>query len=198
MSNQTTLQKIKAGQKRAKELEIKNADQWYHSFQNDYCKRLELSEKYKSPKNIPFGYKTWKELCEDIDKWGAETMGTYRNVCLPGQVKKPVFYKFDYLQTQEQTMSCIRIHNVGDPNIMVIEFAINSIPETIEFITNLLRLGSASRLQYLYTQTRKTPEGESLAHKKIKKRLCKQPTLDMLKIRLLWLFKAGYGVSFRH
>lgn len=180
---------VKAGQQRKKEEEIKNAGEWYHKFHNELSKRLELNLSAKNPKIIPFGYQSWQNLCEDIEKWGTETLNTYKNVCLPGSVKKPVFYKFNQSENKPTEAIYIRIHNAGTPSIMVIEFAITASQDVTDSVTELLQLGSNRRLQYLYSQSQE--------NKKIKTRLCKQPTLDLLKIRLLRLFKAGYGVSFR-
>lgn len=193
-SQKEIIQKIREGQKRQQQEKIAKADPWYHKFQNEHCVRLELDpSRYKNPNGVPFGYTSWQVLCEDIDKWCAETMNTYKNVCIPGSVKKPVFYKFgekiEKEDRDEVMATLIRIHNAGSPQTMVIEFAATATPEAVDEVTNLLKLGTNRKLQYLYTQNRE--------NKKVKLRLAKNPTLDMLKIRILWLFRDGYGVSFR-
>jgi len=188
-------QKIKSAQ-RARKNKVP-LPKWFKKYSEEYAPRLQLRVP-TNPKSIPFGYSAWQDLCQDLEKYGAETINIFHNVRQPGTTRKPVFYKFtDQVVEKESHLEVkgvyIRICNVGTPQTAVIEMAVAAPPEVVQDIHDLLKLGTSRphKLVYLYAENHHT-------NGKVKIRLVKQANLDTLKMRLLWLFKAGYGVSFRN
>lgn len=187
MNSEEIKRRILEAQKRRKETSI---DPWYTKFRETGIKMLGLDmTKYNSPNGIPFGYLSWEALCLDIEKYHREVMNIFENIKTPGTLKKPIFYKF---RGNASTTTMIRIHNIGTPLISVIECAINGDEAAIKEACEVMQFGKVLSLVYLYSEA-KDPKSKT----RIKMRSVNKPTIDMLKMRLLWLFRAGYGVAFR-
>lgn len=165
----------------------------YRQFKEIYAAQLELDpSKYST---VPFGYPNWEALNEDIKKYHSEVINVLNNIKTPGSLRKPVFYKFLNEQKEDATTIAIRIHNIGTPLVSMIECAINADQAVVREIDELLQFGRPLPLVYLYSEAPKSQDKKMAT--KMKLRTVNKPTIDMLKIRLLWLFRAGYGVSYQ-
>lgn len=183
-------QKIIEGQKRRKEL--KKKDEVNPAFQNfQECAPLLGFDPAKFNQNhVPFNYTGWEELCTDIQKYHNEVMNIFKTIQVPEPVKKPVFYKFKN-ESGKTSTTMIRIQNIGSPHIALIECAINGDDKSIKEVTTLLQFGKNIPLVYLYS------EHPDNSERKLKMRTVNVPSIDMLKIRVMLLFKNGFGITFR-
>lgn len=187
-------QKIIDGQKRRKELKKKEeVNPSFQKFQE--CASLLGFDPTKfNQNNIPFNYTGWEELCTDIQKYHNEVMNIFKTIQVPEPVKKPVFYKFqsgNESKGEKMSTTMIRIQNIGSPHIALIECAINGNDTTLKEVTTLLQFGKNIPLVYLYS------EHPDKSERKLKMRTVTSPTIDMLKIRVMLLFKNGFGITFR-
>jgi hypothetical protein len=189
-------QKIIDGQKRRKELKKKKeVNPSFQKFQE--CAPLLGFDPAKfNQNNVPFNYTGWEELCTDIQKYHNEVMNIFKTIQVPEPVKKPMFYKFKSDGGDENgktSTTMIRIQNIGSPHIALIECAINGDDKSIKEVTTLLQFGKNIPLVYLYSEHPNTNNSE----RKLKMRTVNVPSIDMLKIRVMLLFKNGFGITFR-
>lgn len=199
MDREEIKRRILESQKKKKETVIAsaNVDPWYTKFRETNMQQIGFDpSKYNSPNAIPFGYQSWEALCLDIEKYHREVVNVFENIKTPGSIRKPIFYKFrskvEGEKTDQMVTTLIRIHNIGTPLVSVIECAINGDQDAIKEVSEIMQFGKILPLVYLYSEA-KDPKSMT----RVKMRTVTKPTMDMLKIRLLWLYRAGYGVSFR-
>jgi hypothetical protein len=117
-------------------------------------------------------------------------MNIFKTIQIPEPVKKPVFYKFKN-EGEKMSAVMIRIQNIGSPHIALIECAINANDTALKEVTTLLQFGKNIPLVYLYS------EHPDMSERKLKMRTVNVPSIDMLKIRVMLLFKNGFGITFR-
>jgi len=183
-------QKIIDGQKRRKELKMKEeVNPSFQKFQ-ECASLLGLNPAKFNQNHIPFNYTGWEELCTDIQKYHNEVMNIFKTIQIPEPVKKPVFYKFKN-EGEKMSAVMIRIQNIGSPHIALIECAINANDTALKEVTTLLQFGKNIPLVYLYS------EHPDKSERKLKMRTVNVPSIDMLKIRVMLLFKNGFGITFR-
>lgn len=201
MSHDDLKRRILQSQRNRKQVLVDPAkvDPWYIKFRDVHSKQIGLdASKYKSPVIVPFGYKSWEALCQDIDKYHREVMNIFENIRTPGTLKKPIFYKFrnadpnPTLASDKPVTTMVRIHNIGTPIVSVIECAINGDAEAVKEVCEIMQFGKTLNLTYLYSEAQ-----DPKSMMRVKMRTVDKPTIDMIKMRMIWLYRAGFGVSFR-